>query len=158
MVYCTNWNTCYCALLVFVPLSFSWHLITLLWIGLGYGGHVIMLYTVVYYIVILAWAFLYLFSSFQTVLPWASCNNTWNTGTHLHFVCAPTSGAMNVRKYRIKKPLVTNCCSVSERGTINIFYKKNDALFFSQSWLNINMTANSNYFSPISNLLFSLLY
>uniref|UniRef100_A0A3Q1GNI7 Solute carrier family 6 member 22, tandem duplicate 2 n=1 Tax=Acanthochromis polyacanthus TaxID=80966 RepID=A0A3Q1GNI7_9TELE len=46
---------------------------------LGYGNIVISFYTSMYYIVILAWAFLYLFSCFHTVLPWASCNNTWNT-------------------------------------------------------------------------------
>lgn len=47
--------------------------------GLGYGSQVVVLYCGMYYIVILAWAFLYLFSSFSPVLPWASCNNTWNT-------------------------------------------------------------------------------
>uniref|UniRef100_A0A3B4TVU6 Transporter n=1 Tax=Seriola dumerili TaxID=41447 RepID=A0A3B4TVU6_SERDU len=47
--------------------------------GLGYGSQLIVLYTSVYYIVILAWALFYLFSTFNTVLPWASCNNTWNT-------------------------------------------------------------------------------
>ncbi|XP_054883007.1 solute carrier family 6 member 22, tandem duplicate 2 isoform X1 [Poeciliopsis prolifica] len=47
--------------------------------GLGYGSQVVVLYTGVYYIVILAWAFLYLFSSFRTELPWVSCNNSWNT-------------------------------------------------------------------------------
>ncbi|XP_029309657.1 sodium- and chloride-dependent GABA transporter 2-like [Cottoperca gobio] len=56
-----------------------WRKICPLFEGLGYGGQVLMLYTVMYYIVILAWAFLYLFSSFHTVLPWASCNNIWNT-------------------------------------------------------------------------------
>ncbi|XP_037642347.1 sodium- and chloride-dependent GABA transporter 2-like isoform X6 [Sebastes umbrosus] len=56
-----------------------WRKICPLFEGLGYGGQMIMLYTVMYYIIILAWAFLYLFSSFHTVLPWASCNNTWNT-------------------------------------------------------------------------------
>uniref|UniRef100_A0A672P6I8 Solute carrier family 6 member 22, tandem duplicate 2 n=1 Tax=Sinocyclocheilus grahami TaxID=75366 RepID=A0A672P6I8_SINGR len=47
--------------------------------GLGYGSQVVVLYTGVYYIIILAWAFLYLFSSFSSELPWASCNNYWNT-------------------------------------------------------------------------------
>ncbi|KAM3865997.1 sodium- and chloride-dependent GABA transporter 2-like [Diretmus argenteus] len=47
--------------------------------GLGYGSQLIMLYTVMYYIVILAWAFLFLFSSFNTQLPWANCHNSWNT-------------------------------------------------------------------------------
>ncbi|KAK7945161.1 hypothetical protein WMY93_000889 [Mugilogobius chulae] len=56
-----------------------WRQICPLFEGIGYGGQVIMLYTVMYYIVILAWAFLYLFSSFHSELPWASCNNTWNT-------------------------------------------------------------------------------
>ncbi|KAM6989145.1 sodium- and chloride-dependent GABA transporter 2-like [Tautogolabrus adspersus] len=56
-----------------------WRKICPLFEGLGYGSIVLMLYTVMYYIVILAWAFLYLFSTFNDVLPWASCNNTWNT-------------------------------------------------------------------------------
>ncbi|XP_072296600.1 sodium- and chloride-dependent GABA transporter 2-like [Eucyclogobius newberryi] len=56
-----------------------WRKICPLFEGIGYGGLIIMLYTVMYYIVILAWALLYLFSSFHSKLPWASCNNTWNT-------------------------------------------------------------------------------
>ncbi|XP_030015863.1 sodium- and chloride-dependent GABA transporter 2-like [Sphaeramia orbicularis] len=56
-----------------------WRKICPLFEGLGYGSQVVMVYTVIYYIVILAWAFLYLFSSFTSELPWARCNNTWNT-------------------------------------------------------------------------------
>ncbi|XP_075875916.1 sodium- and chloride-dependent GABA transporter 2-like [Nelusetta ayraudi] len=56
-----------------------WKKICPLFEGLGYGSQVLALFTIMYYIVILAWAFLYLFNSFQTTLPWASCNNTWNT-------------------------------------------------------------------------------
>uniref|UniRef100_A0A672Z435 Transporter n=1 Tax=Sphaeramia orbicularis TaxID=375764 RepID=A0A672Z435_9TELE len=59
-----------------------WRKICPLFEGLGYGSQVVMVYTVIYYIVILAWAFLYLFSSFTSELPWARCNNTWNTGTN----------------------------------------------------------------------------
>nr|XP_057923560.1 sodium- and chloride-dependent GABA transporter 2-like isoform X1 [Doryrhamphus excisus] len=57
-----------------------WRKICPLLEGLGYGSQVIILLTLMYYIIILAWAFLYLFSSFHAELPWASCNNTWNTG------------------------------------------------------------------------------
>ncbi|XP_054749060.2 sodium- and chloride-dependent GABA transporter ine-like isoform X1 [Lytechinus pictus] len=32
-----------------------------------------------YYNVIMTWALFYLFASFQSVLPWSGCNNTWNT-------------------------------------------------------------------------------
>ena len=32
-----------------------------------------------YYNVILTWAMYYMFSSFQSQLPWSHCNNTWNT-------------------------------------------------------------------------------
>ncbi|XP_073347738.1 sodium- and chloride-dependent GABA transporter 2-like [Pagrus major] len=56
-----------------------WGRICPLFQGLGYSNQMASLYMVMYYIVILAWAFLYLFSSFHTVLPWSSCNNTWNT-------------------------------------------------------------------------------
>lgn len=56
-----------------------WRKICPLFEGLGYGSQVVILYTGVYYIIILAWAFLYLFSSFHTELPWTSCSNSWNT-------------------------------------------------------------------------------
>ncbi|XP_035486455.1 sodium- and chloride-dependent GABA transporter 2-like [Scophthalmus maximus] len=56
-----------------------WKKICPLFEGLGYGCQVVALYTGVYYIIILAWAFLYLFSSFKSELPWASCDNSWNT-------------------------------------------------------------------------------
>uniref|UniRef100_A0A8C5HJJ8 Transporter n=1 Tax=Gouania willdenowi TaxID=441366 RepID=A0A8C5HJJ8_GOUWI len=56
-----------------------WKKICPLFQGLGFGSQVVVLYTGVYYIIILAWAFLYLFSSFRSELPWASCNNSWNT-------------------------------------------------------------------------------
>ncbi|KAF7655455.1 hypothetical protein LDENG_00055740, partial [Lucifuga dentata] len=47
--------------------------------GLGYASQLIILHGCVYYIVILAWAVFYLSYSFQAVLPWSHCNNTWNT-------------------------------------------------------------------------------
>uniref|UniRef100_A0A669BDZ0 Transporter n=1 Tax=Oreochromis niloticus TaxID=8128 RepID=A0A669BDZ0_ORENI len=60
-----------------------WRKICPLFEGLGYGSQVVVLYTGMYYIIILAWAFLYLFSSFRAELPWASCHNSWNTSTKI---------------------------------------------------------------------------
>ena len=49
---------------------------------MGYAAQVITIYGCMTYIVILVWAFLYLFSSFTADLPWANCNNAWNTGIY----------------------------------------------------------------------------
>ncbi|XP_075875950.1 sodium- and chloride-dependent GABA transporter 3-like [Nelusetta ayraudi] len=46
--------------------------------GIGYGHMIIKLYDFGY-ILVQVWALFYLVSSFQTPLPWATCNNTWNT-------------------------------------------------------------------------------
>lgn len=54
--------------------------------GMGYAGQMIIYYGCISYIVILAWGFLYLFSSFSATLPWATCNNTWNTGNLSSFL------------------------------------------------------------------------
>lgn len=62
-----------------------WRKICPLFEGLGYGSQVVVLYSSIYYIVILAWAFFYLFSSFKAVLPWASCHNYWNTDNCVEF-------------------------------------------------------------------------
>lgn len=48
--------------------------------GIGYATQIVIAYAAVSYIVIQAWAFFYLFSSFTAELPWASCKNSWNTG------------------------------------------------------------------------------
>ncbi|XP_053214889.1 sodium-dependent serotonin transporter-like [Panonychus citri] len=60
--------------------------------GIGYGICFIDLYLASYYNTIIAWAVYYLFASFNSELPWTSCNNTWNT---------------------------PNCRTLKERGSIN---------------------------------------
>ncbi|KTF81983.1 hypothetical protein cypCar_00014926 [Cyprinus carpio] len=57
----------------------AWMKICPLFAGLGFASQMMILHSCVYYIVILAWAFFYLCSSFQMRLPWSHCNNTWNT-------------------------------------------------------------------------------
>lgn len=49
-------------------------------LGVGYACQLIELYSCMCYIIILAWALLYLVLSFKFQLPWASCDNIWNTG------------------------------------------------------------------------------
>merc|ERR1712130_450243 len=43
--------------------------------GIGYGMCFLSLYIGTYYNIILSWAFFYIFSSFTSSLPWASCEN-----------------------------------------------------------------------------------
>ena len=47
--------------------------------GIGVATSIIVFLLNIYYNVILAWAFYYLFHSFTSVLPWSHCNNEWNT-------------------------------------------------------------------------------
>ncbi|KAM8903736.1 sodium- and chloride-dependent GABA transporter 2-like isoform 2-T2 [Spinachia spinachia] len=53
--------------------------------GIGYGGQVILLYSCMTYILILAWALLYLVFSFSPQLPWATCDHYWNTAKCIDF-------------------------------------------------------------------------
>ncbi|XP_024242009.1 solute carrier family 6 member 11a [Oncorhynchus tshawytscha] len=62
-----------------------WRKICPVFEGMGYAAQVITIYGCMTYIVILAWAFLYLFSSFSVDLPWANCNNAWNTDACVTF-------------------------------------------------------------------------
>ncbi|XP_068133767.1 sodium- and chloride-dependent betaine transporter-like [Hyperolius riggenbachi] len=64
----------------------AWLKICPLFTGIGYATMVMSFLVNIYYIVILAWSFFYLFSSFTAKLPWASCNNTWNTENCMEFV------------------------------------------------------------------------
>ncbi|KAG5284152.1 hypothetical protein AALO_G00023500 [Alosa alosa] len=47
--------------------------------GVGLATVAISFIMCTYYNVIITWSLYYLFSSFQSPLPWQSCNNTWNT-------------------------------------------------------------------------------
>ncbi|KAI1902894.1 hypothetical protein AGOR_G00021010 [Albula goreensis] len=47
--------------------------------GVGLATVAISFIMCTYYNVIITWGLYYLFSSFQSPLPWENCNNTWNT-------------------------------------------------------------------------------
>ena len=47
--------------------------------GIGFGMLMLSLYIGIYYNILISWSFFYLFSSFTSSLPWASCDNAWNT-------------------------------------------------------------------------------
>ncbi|KAK7474269.1 hypothetical protein BaRGS_00034512 [Batillaria attramentaria] len=47
--------------------------------GIGYATTIIVFLLNCEYNIILTWALYYIFSSFNSVLPWSHCNNEWNT-------------------------------------------------------------------------------
>ncbi|XP_069484687.1 sodium- and chloride-dependent betaine transporter [Ambystoma mexicanum] len=67
----------------------AWRKICPIFEGIGYASQVIESYLNIYYIVILAWAIFYLFSSFTATLPWAHCNHTWNTANCVDYSTQP---------------------------------------------------------------------
>ncbi|KAK7024560.1 hypothetical protein SK128_016326 [Halocaridina rubra] len=47
--------------------------------GIGYSSIMVTLIASTYYSVVVSYPLVYLFKSFATTLPWASCDNEWNT-------------------------------------------------------------------------------
>lgn len=47
--------------------------------GLGFASMVIVFFCNTYYIMVLAWGFYYLIKSFNSTLPWSTCDNPWNS-------------------------------------------------------------------------------
>ncbi|XP_030275159.1 sodium- and chloride-dependent taurine transporter-like [Sparus aurata] len=56
-----------------------WEKLCPIFTGIGYASIVIVSLLNIYYIVILAWGLYYLCQCFRTELPWAKCNQPWNT-------------------------------------------------------------------------------
>uniref|UniRef100_A0A3Q3FMC5 Transporter n=1 Tax=Labrus bergylta TaxID=56723 RepID=A0A3Q3FMC5_9LABR len=77
-----------------------WRNICPLFQGMGYASHLIIAVSGTSYIVILAWAFFYLFSSFSAELPWATCGNYWNTG---RLPCKVKNAQMKHEERRVLK-------------------------------------------------------
>ena len=57
--------------------------------GLGYASMVIVFFCNTYYIMVLAWGFYYFIKSFNSVLPWSTCDNEWNTPSCIEFFRHP---------------------------------------------------------------------
>ncbi|KAF8359061.1 dat-1 [Pristionchus pacificus] len=57
----------------------TWGRVCPLFKGIGYCVIMIAFYTDFFYNVIIAWGFHFLYASFTTILPWASCNNSYNS-------------------------------------------------------------------------------
>ncbi|MEQ2172234.1 hypothetical protein GOODEAATRI_019037, partial [Goodea atripinnis] len=102
-----------------------WMKVCPLFEGMGYGSQVVVLYSSIYYIVILAWAFLYLFSSFNSELPWATCGNSWNTENCVEFdqrpdyfnMTIPANATSPVREFWERRVLnITG--SIDELGSV----------------------------------------
>lgn len=68
--------------------------------GIGYGGQLILFYSGMTYILILSWGLLYLVFSFSSTLPWASCNNYWNTG-HMSMLVVSYSALAETQKKKL---------------------------------------------------------
>ncbi|XP_066864512.1 sodium- and chloride-dependent betaine transporter isoform X3 [Kogia breviceps] len=71
----------------------AWTKICPLLQGIGLASVVIEAYLNVYYIIILAWALFYLFSSFTSELPWTACTHSWNTGHCMDSLNRSAAGA-----------------------------------------------------------------
>ena len=53
-----------------------------------------------YYNVIIAWSIYYLFASFARTLPWANCDNSWNTPSEcLHSLYSPTLRTKSIHQH-----------------------------------------------------------
>ncbi|KAF6121800.1 solute carrier family 6 member 13 [Phyllostomus discolor] len=57
-----------------------------------------------YYIIVLAWALFYLFSSFTIDLPWGSCRHEWNTEHCVEF--QRINGSLNVTSENATSPVI----------------------------------------------------
>ncbi|XP_041569651.1 sodium- and chloride-dependent GABA transporter 2 isoform X1 [Taeniopygia guttata] len=72
--------------------------------GIGYASQVIVILLNFYYIIVLAWALFYLFSSFTIDLPWGSCDHEWNTGNCMELQKA--NSTFNVTNENATSPVI----------------------------------------------------
>uniref|UniRef100_A0A673UBE4 Transporter n=1 Tax=Suricata suricatta TaxID=37032 RepID=A0A673UBE4_SURSU len=82
----------------------AWRKICPIFEGIGYASQMIVVLLNIYYIIVLAWALFYLFSSFTADLPWGSCHHEWNTESCVEF--QRTNGSLNVTSENATSPVI----------------------------------------------------
>ncbi|XP_024588938.1 sodium- and chloride-dependent GABA transporter 2 isoform X1 [Neophocaena asiaeorientalis asiaeorientalis] len=82
----------------------AWRKICPIFEGIGYASQTIVILLNIYYIIVLAWALFYLFSSFTIDLPWGSCRHDWNTEHCVEFQRA--SSSVNVSSENATSPVI----------------------------------------------------
>uniref|UniRef100_H0WG58 Sodium- and chloride-dependent GABA transporter 2 n=1 Tax=Otolemur garnettii TaxID=30611 RepID=H0WG58_OTOGA len=82
----------------------AWRKICPIFEGIGYASQMIVVLLNFYYIIVLAWALFYLFSSFTIDLPWGSCRHEWNTEHCVEF--QKTNSSLNVTSENATSPVI----------------------------------------------------
>uniref|UniRef100_A0A2K6NCN0 Transporter n=1 Tax=Rhinopithecus roxellana TaxID=61622 RepID=A0A2K6NCN0_RHIRO len=82
----------------------AWRKICPIFEGIGYASQMIVILLNVYYIIVLAWALFYLFSSFTIDLPWGGCHHEWNTEHCVEF--QKTNGSLNGTSENATSPVI----------------------------------------------------
>ncbi|XP_063549810.1 sodium- and chloride-dependent GABA transporter 2 isoform X3 [Gorilla gorilla gorilla] len=82
----------------------AWRKICPIFEGIGYASQMIVILLNVYYIIVLAWALFYLFSSFTIDLPWGGCYHEWNTEHCVEF--QKTNGSLNGTSENATSPVI----------------------------------------------------
>ncbi|XP_035288524.1 sodium- and chloride-dependent GABA transporter ine [Anguilla anguilla] len=85
--------------------------------GVGLATVAISFIMCTYYNVIITWALYYLFSSFQSPLPWENCNNTWNRPNctdHMTNSSSSSTASQQFFNYRV----LEQTSGVEETGTV----------------------------------------
>lgn len=93
--------------------------------GLGYGSIVALFLLNVYYIVILAWALLYMMFSFQSPLPWSTCGNKWNSPHCVSIVKSPNDSSRVIMSNMFGQPVNQ---SISKRFDSTVEFWENRIL------------------------------
>nr|XP_044993713.1 sodium- and chloride-dependent GABA transporter 2 isoform X3 [Jaculus jaculus] len=82
----------------------AWRKICPIFEGIGYASQMIVSLLNIYYIIVLAWALFYLFSSFAADLPWGSCRHEWNTENCVEL--QKSNGSLNVTSENATSPVI----------------------------------------------------
>lgn len=93
--------------------SMAWN-ISPIFRGIGYASAVMDFFCFLFYVILMAWSIYYLLFSFNSILPWENCNNSWNTEHCVTLEKHSNNSFLN------KSVIVTSKSSVEEFWKLNV--------------------------------------